>query len=218
MSSRNVRHGWIAITVSLAVSMTGCARSSETEKTANHDAEGERASLQLIALDGAIVDPLNAAASPVSVFVFTRVDCPVSNRYAPQVRRIFEEFSPKGVAFYLVYPDPEQTADGIRRHMQEYGYAFPALRDPNHQLVARCGARVTPETAVFLGSGELAYRGRIDDWYADFGKPRAAPTRHDLKEALRAVLAGKQAPQPTGKAIGCYISDLSSGSGSHGKN
>ena len=198
--------------------MTGCVRSSQTERAANHGAKGEHAPLQLRALSGVVVDPLNAATSTVSVFIFTRVDCPVSNRYAPQVRRIFEEFSPKGVAFYSVYPDPEQTAGAIRQHMREYGYAFPALRDPKHQLVARSGAKITPEAAIFLRGGELAYCGRIDDWYADFGKPRAAPTQHDLKEALRAVLAGKQAPQPTGKAIGCYISDLGSGSGPHGKN
>jgi len=214
----NVCIGCISVSLGLVTVVTGCARSSDTERRAENSAVAIHEALELIDPHGATVDPLKETVAQVIVFIFTRVDCPVSNRYAPEVRRIFEEFSPRGVAFYLVYPDPDQTGEGIRQHMQEYGYTFPALRDPKHQLVARSGARITPETAVFLQNGALAYCGRIDDWYADFGKPRAAPTQHDLKEALRAVLMGKEAPRSTGKAIGCYISDLNPGSGSRGKN
>src|SRR5213078_2580415 len=47
-----------------------------------------------------------AEAKKLFVCLFTRTDCPVSNSYAPPVRRMYEKFSPLGVGFYLVYPDP----------------------------------------------------------------------------------------------------------------
>jgi len=217
MSSLNVHIGRISVAFGLLAVVTGCAPPTETEKRADGGLGGPPKALQLMDLAGAIVDPLQQSTARVTVFIFTRVDCPVSNRYAPEIKRIFQEFRPRGVAFYLVYPDPDQATEGIIQHMKEYDYPFRALRDTKHDLVARSGATVTPEAAVFLQNGELAYCGRIDDWYADFGKARAAPTQRDLRTALRAVLAGRAAPSPTGKAVGCYISDLSPSSGSHGK-
>jgi hypothetical protein len=40
------------------------------------------------------------------VLVFVRTDCPISNRYAPELRRLQDRFAPRGMAFWLVYPDP----------------------------------------------------------------------------------------------------------------
>ena len=142
------------------------------------------------------------------VCLFTRTDCPVSNSYAPEVRRIFEKFSPRGVGFYLVYPDADESAAVIEKHLKEYSYPFPALRDPKHELVKLAGAKITPEAAVFDASGKLLYRGRIDDRYVDFGKARVAPTVKDLENALEAILDGKAAPAAGGPAVGCFIADV----------
>ncbi len=167
------------------------------------------APIVLAGLDGEPVRPLEeAAAASAIVFLFARSDCPISNRYAPEVRRIFEEYSPRGVRFRLVYLDRDESAPAIRAHSQEYGYPFAALRDPRHELVELTGATVTPEAAVFLPDGCMVYRGRIDDRYVDFGRSRAAATRHDLEEALSAVLAGRRIDEPTTQAVGCYIPDL----------
>jgi hypothetical protein len=132
----------------------------------------------------------------------------VSNSYAPEVRRIYEKFVPRGVSFYLVYPDPDESPQMIQKHLKEYSYPFGGLRDPKHELVKLAEAKITPEAAVFDASGKLLYRGRIDDRYVDFGKMRAAPTVKDLEQALEAILAGKPAPAAGGPAIGCFIADL----------
>lgn len=165
------------------------------------------APLLLPDLDGRRVDPLSGDAK-ATVFLFVRSDCPISNRYAPEVGRLHERFSRRDVEFWLVYPDPDETTEAIRRHMEEYGYRFGALRDPGHELVRRTGAKVTPEAVVFDGSGALVYRGRIDDRYVAFGKARAAATSHDLEDALQAVLDGGTVRNPTTKAVGCFIADL----------
>ena len=50
-------------------------------------------------LQGRAVDPLANAEARLSVLVFLRSDCPISNRYAPEIRRLHARFAPRGVAF-----------------------------------------------------------------------------------------------------------------------
>lgn len=142
------------------------------------------------------------------VVIFTRSDCPISNRYAPEVRRLYESFHPRGVEFYLIFVDPRETADAIQAHLKEYEYPCPAVRDPMHRCAARTGATVTPEAVVFNTERHVSYRGRIDDLFVDFGKSRPAATTHDLEDAIVATLEGRRVAEPVTKAVGCYIADL----------
>ena len=161
-------------------------------------------------LTGAPVDALQApAGTKAIVFLFTSTDCPISNRYAPEVQRVVSEFASRGVVFRLVYPNPADEAAAIHEHMTAFSYAgaMEALRDPAHTLVKFTRAVVTPEAAVVAG-GRVVYRGRIDDRYVDLGLERPAPTQHDLADALAAVLAGKRVPHATTQAVGCYIADF----------
>jgi peroxiredoxin len=168
-----------------------------------------RASLPEFLSQFAVINAQTSGSQPkFIVCLFTRTDCPISNSYAPELRRIYEKFSPQGVGFYLIYPDKDETAPMIEKHIKDYSHPFPALRDPKHELVKPCGAKVTPEAAVFDADGKLLYQGRIDDRYVDFGKSRAAPTTRDLQQALEAILAGKPAPPAAGPAIGCIIPDV----------
>lgn len=155
-------------------------------------------------LEGHALDPLRGAGGP-TVLLFADPQCPISNAYAPEVRRLHEEFAARGVRFWLVYADPDRTSDEVRAHTASFDYPMPALLDAGHELVARCGATTTPEACVLTADGRVAYRGRIDDRYVDFGKQRAAPTRRDLHDALEAVLDGRAPAEPWPPAIGCTI-------------
>ena len=162
------------------------------------------------ALSGAPIDALQApAGTKAIVFIFTSTDCPISNRYAPEVRRIADAFASKGVVFRLVYPSPAEDAKAIREHMTAFSYAgaFEPLRDPAFALVKFAGVTVTPEAAV-VANGRVVYRGRIDDRYVDLGRERPAATERDLFDALTAVLAGKPVAHATTRAVGCFISDF----------
>jgi hypothetical protein len=168
------------------------------------------AQVEVLNLDGRQLDALAAAPGVKAiVFVFTSTDCPISNRYAPELRRIVDAYAPRGVAFRLVYPNPAEQAAAIRDHMAAFGYngSLQALRDPKLALVKYVKATVTPESAVVVGH-RVAYRGRIDDRYVDLGLERPAPTRHDLADALDAVLAGRSVRQPATQAVGCFIADF----------
>ncbi len=162
--------------------------------------------LGVVDLDGRDVDPL-AGDAAVTVLLFTRTDCPIANRYAPEVRRLSERYAPRGVRFWLVYPDARTNAEAIRAHVEEYGYPMAALRDPHHTLVRAAGARVTPEAAVYA-RGRLVYHGRIDDRFPGFGQARETASSHDLALALDAVLDGREVATPVTEAVGCYLADL----------
>lgn len=175
-------------------------------------ANGARAdtSLRLLDVDGKPFDLHKASKGPVRVVLFTRSDCPISNRYAPEIRRLCETFHGKGVDFYLVYVDPAEKPEAIREHLRDYKYPCPGIRDPNHTLVAQTGATVTPEAVVFNREWKITYRGRVTDLYVDIGTARPAATKHDLQDAIVATLAGRAVAEPVTKAIGCYIGDLKS--------
>lgn len=158
-------------------------------------------------LAGKPLDPLNAAGGKAVVLIFVRTDCPVSNRYAPLLQKLSEEYARK-TEFWLVYPDKKESAEDIRQHDREYGYKIPALRDPQHALVKMSRVQITPEAAVFDAGRKLVYHGRIDDLYVDVARARTAPTTHELADAIQAALSGKNLRLESKPAVGCYISDL----------
>ena len=154
---------------------------------------------------GAAVEPLADTGQKATVFFFVLHDCPVANGYAPEIIRITSEYAAKGVRCFVVYAESDLTPEQAREHARDYGYKSGALLDPQHLLVKAAGATVSPEAAVLSPSGEVLYRGRIDDRVADFGKHRVEPTRRDLRLALDAILAVKPVSTRLTKAIGCYI-------------
>lgn len=185
-----------------AVLFAGCHGESESERAV------APANVALLDLDGATVWPLRNPAARFVLFLFTRTDCPISNRYAPEVGRLFERFEPLGVEFVLVYPDATQSAAEIREHLAAYAYPCRALRDPRHELARLAGATVTPEAALFGRDGELLYLGRIDDRFQDFGKARLEADARDLENALVAVTSNQRVPVARTRAVGCFLSDL----------
>ncbi len=197
-----VPSGWgtrscIALLIGIAVA-AGCA---PLDPGASHPHS------LLVDLDGRPFERPVGGDSAATVFLFVRTDCPISNRYAPEIRRIHQRFAGRGVEFWIVYPDPDESPAAIREHLDEFDFPGRPARDPKHDLVRRTGASVTPEAAVFSG-GQLAYLGRINDRFVDFGKTRAAATTHDLVQALEAVLGGRSVPEPRTQAIGCFIPEL----------
>lgn len=162
-------------------------------------------------LEGRPVDVLPAPGQSPLVLVFVRTDCPIANRYAPELRRLHARYAARGVTFRLVYVDPSETVPAIRRHVADFGHDIVAVRDPEHALVRLAQATVTPEVAVFVpgrAGPKMVYRGRIDDRHVDFGRTRRAPTSRDLQRVLQALVSGAPVKSLTTPAVGCFIAPL----------
>ncbi|HXY00422.1 MAG TPA: redoxin domain-containing protein [Candidatus Limnocylindrales bacterium] len=158
-------------------------------------------------LQGHAVDPFHTAPGKIVVFLFIRTDCPISNRYAPTIQELSAHYS-RHAAFFLVYPIASETPEQIRKHLEEYRYRLPVLRDPELKLARESQVRVTPEAAVFSPDRKLLYHGRVDDWYVEFARARRAPTTHDLASAIDSALSEKSSSPTSAPAIGCFIPGL----------
>ena len=140
------------------------------------------------------------------MLLFLGTECPVSNGYAPEYRRLAETYAGKGVLLLRHPPRPRRDA---RRS--------PPSTRPSTACRSRCcstrrrrcarqaGVKVVPEAVVLSPKGSVLYRGRIDDLYTPDGKRREEPKTRDLEEALQAVLAGKPPPVAQTKAFGCPL-------------
>jgi hypothetical protein len=156
-------------------------------------------------LEGIPRQPLCPAKDRAAVLIFIRTDCPVSNTYAPEINRLVKEYRPKKIGFYVIYTIKDLSESDALRHVKLYGYSCPALIDLRHELVDAVGATVTPEAAVVGGDGKLLYRGRIDDLFVGLGRQRYEATTHELRDALDALLAGRQPDLKFTRAVGCAI-------------
>jgi hypothetical protein len=155
--------------------------------------------------------PIRDLAGPdvrIVVSFFAATDCPISNRYIPEIKRLTQKYSPKGVRFWWVYPNAGDTAKAVADHNREYAIAGDTILDTRQSLVHLAHATVTPEAAIFLVEGGVLreiYHGRIDDRYLDIGQERPQPQHFDMETAIFDALAGEAVPQPGGPPVGCSI-------------
>ncbi|HMS53802.1 MAG TPA: redoxin family protein [Fimbriimonadaceae bacterium] len=143
-------------------------------------------------------------AKRITVLMFLMPDCPIANRYAPELKRLAAEFK-KDVDFVAVYPDSDLTPESAAKHAKDFGLPFPTTLDGKLTLVKATGATVSPEAAVIAKNGKVMYRGRIDDLYTSHGTRKATVSRRDLAVALQEVIAGKQVSKPAIAATGCFL-------------
>jgi hypothetical protein len=160
---------------------------------------------------------LFAPKGKASAVFFIATDCPISNWYAPTIQQVCRDYAARGVDCTLVYEDvdigaaPAALDRDVRTHLQDYRYgSMTAAVDRTRVVAKRAKATITPQVVLVDRTGDVRYRGRIDNAYADLGKPRQHVTSHDLRVSLEAVLAGKPVPTPETEAIGCYITDPAS--------
>ena len=159
-------------------------------------------------LRGKPVTKLAGSGTQAVVLIFIATDCPISNRYAPEIERLKKEFAGKPVAFWIVYPNATETSEGVVQHRAAYSLDGATLVRPSQGLIAEAKATITPEAAVLIPAGSAlrtVYAGRIDDRYVDIGKERPRATRHDLEDAVEAVLSHESVAPPGGPPVGCGI-------------
>ncbi|MCS7301230.1 MAG: redoxin domain-containing protein [Fimbriimonadales bacterium] len=157
--------------------------------------------VQWTTLDGKTVrlGELQGAKATVIVTLSTR--CPAVPRYAPRLNALYETYRKQGVAFYGIYPEADETVEAVREHAQRLGLKFPVARQGAVALARHLGATHVPQAFVLNRKGEIVYAGAIDSVIK-----REVAQHHYLRDAIRAVLAGKPVPKPRTAVVGCFLS------------
>jgi thiol-disulfide isomerase/thioredoxin len=150
----------------------------------------------------------------VLVVVFTCNHCPTAQAYEDRLIRLHDDYVGKGVAVVAInpndslavrldelgYSDLGDTLEEMKVRAEQKKFPFPYLDDGRTQAVARAyGAVATPHVFVFDGDRKLRYQGRVDDSET---KPDRVK-RHDARNAIDALLAGKAPPVEKTNVFGC---------------
>lgn len=138
------------------------------------------------------------------VFVFTTTQCPLVKRTIPKLIELDDKYGPKDVQLVAVNLGADDTIRDMAAQAIEYNASFPFVKDSDLSCVKRLGIQRTPEVAVLDANLKLVYRGRVDDQLR-LGGARPEPTRRDLEEALRELLAGQPVSVATTTVDGCLI-------------
>ena len=134
-------------------------------------------------------------AGQTTVLLFVSPTCPLSARAVPDLNRLYNDFSRRGIKFFAVYAET----------VSETPYGFTSLLDPAQTLARQAGVTATPQAVVLSEKGVVLYRGRIDDRSIEVGKLRPQPTRADLRVALEEIAAGKPVSVPETTPVGCTL-------------
>lgn len=145
--------------------------------------------------------------SPVwNVVVFLAPLCPICQDYTYFLNALYDEWTTTEVPVTMVgvFPQGNASQDDIDGFADTYGINWPLLLD-EEGLVDDLDARWTPEVFVMDSLGRVHYRGRVNDLYVSLGKHRSKPKRHDLRDAVAALLSGQAPRDSVTQAIGCPI-------------
>lgn len=146
--------------------------------------------------------------------IFTCNHCPTAQAYEGRIKQLHDDYRQRGVQIVAIspndakavrldelgYTDIGDSLEEMKIRAKEAGFEFPYLYDGETQQVSQAyGAKATPHCFLFDGDRILRYTGRIDD--SDVGEV----TKHDLRDAIEAVLAGREVETKTTRVFGCSV-------------
>jgi thiol-disulfide isomerase/thioredoxin len=169
---------------------------------------GQKPEAACLDLKGNMVVPLQRsqqASTKATVLIFYLAHCPISQKLTPEINRLYQEFQPQGVKFFMVHEDLTLTNSEVKHEAVSFGLKPAIIVDKWKTQMKMSGATISPEAALYDSNMNLRYRGRINDLFYGLGKMRPKATQHDLRVAIKDVLLGKLKGIRETKAIGCIL-------------
>ena len=141
----------------------------------------------------------------ITVVAFIAVNCPIANSYAPDYATLQRELIKQGGNLVLVYSNAGDI-DEAAEHVRQYGLSECTIVLDKDQVVASAfHASMTPEMYV-VKDYQVVYQGRLDDRYLGRTRPTGSTARtSELRNAVSAVLAGREVKLAKTKVFGCAI-------------
>jgi thiol-disulfide isomerase/thioredoxin len=148
-----------------------------------------------------------AQMDSLKVIIFLSETCPICKNTTPELRKLYEDFSSKGVEFIGVFPSQNASNENTRNAFAEkYKLPFLLTGDSLHALTNQLSARITPEVFVInKKNNQLMYRGLVDNSYIRVGKRRSLTTEFYLRNAIEQSLIGNVEQIKSNEAVGCII-------------
>lgn len=142
-----------------------------------------------------------------TVIMFICNHCPFVIHVNPQIVKLAKEYQEKGIAFVAISSNdvenyPQDAPHLMKKKAMEEDYTFPYLYDETQEVAKSYDAACTPDFYLFNSEMALVYRGQLDDSRPGNGLPL---TGTDLKNAMDAVLNGKEVDSNQKPSLGCNI-------------
>lgn len=138
------------------------------------------------------------------VVCFLGTECPLAKLYSQRLVELEKEFQNQSVAWIAVDANDQDSLQEMGAHARKHNFEFPFLKDAGQIIADELGATRTPEVCVLDQDWKLRYRGRIDD-QRGIGYTKNKPTETDLKNAVEALLQGREVASDQKPAEGCLI-------------
>ena len=162
--------------------------------------------LALIDLDGKS-HTLKEYLGKTVVLDFWSIECPVSKGYEARFKEIYADYSKKNVVFLMVDANVGEVGGAdfaaIKKYVKDQSIPYPVMADKKNVVADRFSAQTTPHVFILDDKGKLRYAGGVDN-DPDIKKD-SKTVKSFVREALDALLAGKEPPQTTAKNNGCSI-------------
>lgn len=155
------------------------------------------------------------APAKALVVIFTCNHCPTAQYYEERVKQLVTDYKNKGVALVAIMPnDPKSVRldelgwtdlndsfDEMKLRAAESQFSFPYLYAGDSEAFSKSyGPAVTPHAFIFDSERKLRYEGAIDN-----SERIQHATKHYARDALDAILAGKEPPVTQTKVAGCSV-------------
>jgi peroxiredoxin len=148
---------------------------------------------------------LEEARGRVLVLNFWSAECPWAQRADEALLSYKEEWGEK-VILWPVASNANEPPELLRKVAVERGLPL-VLHDASHQMAGQYGALTSPHLYVIDQQGILRYQGAIDN--VTFRQRE--PSRFYLREAVEAVLGGKEPDPAQTPPLGCSLVFFSPG-------
>jgi peroxiredoxin len=131
--------------------------------------------------------------------------CPYVLAWMDRLMMIAKDYAGQNVVFAGINANdplkyPADSFEGMQKLARERDLPFPYLHDDTQEVATAYGAERTPEIFLFDADLRLCYHGAPDDNH-DETQARVPY----LRNALDAVLAGKEPPLTQTPPVGCTI-------------
>jgi thiol-disulfide isomerase/thioredoxin len=142
----------------------------------------------------------------ILIVVFSCNHCPYVKAYEDRMIAFQRDYAGNGVQLVAINSNetqnyPEDNFDEMVNRAKAKGFNFFYLRDENQSVATNFGATHTPEFFVFDTDRKLRYHGKFDDNHQN---PNAVKVFY-VRDAVNALLAGKEVPVAETYSIGCTI-------------